>query len=106
MEEAHRLFSADSLIFIDARNEQVFKREHLPEALSLPYSYKGVRWNKVAFIKEIRSNIIVTYCDSKICNLSYGLALFLSEEVNSDVYYLHGGIEAWVAAGYPVYSDF
>ena len=88
----------DAVMWIDARPAVQFEREHIPNALLLNED----SWDELlppmlaAWSPEKR---IVVYCSSQSCAASHEVARRLREEAElKEVYVLHGGWEAWLAA--------
>ena len=103
--EANALLRTDSLVFIDARSRNVYEHERLPNAVSIPYGPRSEIREAIAELKEIQPKRIVTYCDSKVCNLAHNLAQVITQELDLEVAYLDGGLEAWKESGYPTHSN-
>jgi len=87
-------WSADA-IWIDARPQDEFEREHVPGALLLNED----RWNEllppVLAIWAPEKRIIV-YCSSESCGSSREIAHRLRKEAGlTNVFVLEGGWEAW-----------
>ena len=83
-------------IWVDARPDDEFARDHVPNALSLNED----RWNELlpqflaAWSPEKKT---IVYCSSVGCNASREVARRLRKEAQlPDVYVLKGGWEAWV----------
>ncbi|PZR72737.1 MAG: hypothetical protein DLM73_12480 [Chthoniobacterales bacterium] len=86
-----------NVIWVDARPEEEFAREHVPGALLLNED----RWNELlpqmlmAWSPEKR---VVVYCSSQSCGASREVARRLREEAQlKNVFVLDGGWEAWLA---------
>jgi rhodanese-related sulfurtransferase len=85
----------DTILWVDARGDEVFARGHIPGAISLEPSVREERMGELLerWTPETR---IVVYCDSRSCDLSRTLAEELRSELGLDeVYFLRGGWEAW-----------
>ena len=86
----------DSAMWVDARPDDEFARDHVPGALSLNED----RWNDslpqfLALWSPGKK--IVVYCSSLSCNASREVARRLRKEAQlSDVFVLEGGWEAWL----------
>jgi rhodanese-related sulfurtransferase len=83
-------------IWIDARPDEEFARDHVPGALSLNED----RWNELlpqflaAWSPEKR---VVVYCSSQSCNASREVARRLRDEAQlKNVFVLQGGWEEWL----------
>jgi rhodanese-related sulfurtransferase len=83
-------------IWVDARPDEEFARDHVPEALSLNED----RWNELLsqFLAVWSpGKKVVVYCSSLSCNASREVARRLRKEAQlPDVFVLEGGWEAWV----------
>ena len=95
---AHVRNSADA-IWIDARPQEEFEREHVPGALLLNED----RWNELLpqvlalWAPEKR---VVVYCSSESCGSSREIAHRLRKEAGlTNVFVLQGGWEAWKKEG-------
>jgi rhodanese-related sulfurtransferase len=86
----------DNAIWVDARPDDEFARDHVPGALSLNED----RWNELlpqflaAWSPEKR---VVVYCSSQGCNASREVARRLRDEPQlKNVFVLQGGWEEWL----------
>ena len=85
-------------IWIDARPEVEFEREHVPDAILLNED----RWNELLaqFLQQQWSpeKKIVVYCSSQSCNLAGDVARRLREEAKlaNEIRVLKGGWEEWL----------
>jgi rhodanese-related sulfurtransferase len=86
----------DTAIWVDARPEDEFARDHVPGALSLNED----RWNDLLpqFLAAWSpGKKIVVYCSSLSCNASRETARRLRKEAQlPEVFVLEGGWEAWL----------
>ena len=86
----------DSTIWIDARPDDQFARDHVPGAILLNED----RWNELLpqFLTVWSpGKKIVVYCSAQSCDLAREVAERLREEAQlTDVFVLEGGWEAWV----------
>lgn len=86
--------SADA-IWIDARPQEEFEREHVPGALLLNED----RWNEL--LPEVLTvwtpeKRLIVYCSSESCGSSREIAHRLRKEAGlTNVFVLEGGWEAW-----------
>ena len=86
----------DNAIWVDARPDEEFARDHAPGALSLNED----RWNEL--LPQLLAvwspgKKIVVYCSSLSCNTSREVARRLHKEAQlTDVFVLEGGWEAWL----------
>ena len=83
-------------IWVDARPDEDFARDHVPRAVSLNED----RWNTLLpqFLAAWSPDKkIVVYCSSQSCNASRDVARRLREEAQlKNVFVLEGGWEAWL----------
>ena len=86
----------ENVIWVDARPEEEFARDHVPAALSLNED----RWNELLpqFLAAWSpGRKVVVYCSAESCDLAREVAERLRKEAQvSDVFVLEGGWEAWV----------
>ena len=87
---------ADGAIWVDARPDEEFARDHVPGASSLNED----RWNELlpqfldSWSPEKR---VVVYCSSQSCNASREVARRLRDEAQlKNVFVLQGGWEEWL----------
>ena len=87
---------AGNVIWVDARPDEEFARDHVPGALSLNED----RWNELLpqFLAVWSpGKKVVVYCSSLSCNASREVARRLRKEAQlSNVFVLEGGWEAWL----------
>ncbi len=86
----------DSAIWVDARPDDEFARDHVPGALSLNEDH----WNDLfpAFRERWSpEKKIVVYCSAESCSLARDVAKKLREEeqLPNDIRVLQGGWEEW-----------
>jgi rhodanese-related sulfurtransferase len=85
-----------NIIWVDARPDEEFARDHVPGALSLNED----RWNELLpqFLAAWSpGKKIVVYCSTLSCNASREVARRLRREAQlPDVFVLEGGWEAWL----------
>lgn len=83
-------------LWVDARPDDEFARDHVPGALSLNED----RWNELLsqFLAVWSpEKKVVVYCSSKSCNASREVARRLRKEAQlPNVFVLQGGWEAWL----------
>jgi rhodanese-related sulfurtransferase len=85
-----------SAIWVDARPDDDFAKDHVPDAISLNED----RWNELLpqFLAAwAPGKKVIVYCSSLSCNASREVARRLRKEAQlSDVFVLEGGWEAWL----------
>jgi rhodanese-related sulfurtransferase len=86
----------ENVIWVDARPDEDFARDHVPGALSLNED----RWNELLpqFLAVWSpGKKIAVYCSSLSCNASREVARRLRKEAQiPDVFVLEGGWEGWL----------
>ena len=88
-----------SVIWVDARPDADFERDHVPGAILLNED----RWNELLpqFLQQQWSpeKKIVVYCSSQSCNLAGDVARRLREEAKlpNEIRVLKGGWEEWLS---------
>jgi len=86
----------ENAIWVDARPDDEFARDHVPGALLLNED----RWNELLpqFLAGWSpGKKIVVYCSAESCDLAREVAERLRQEAQiSDVFVLEGGWEAWL----------
>ena len=86
----------ENAIWVDARADEEFARDHVPGALSLNED----RWNELLpqFLAAWSpGKKVVIYCSAESCDLAREAAERLRKEAQiSDVFVLEGGWEAWL----------
>jgi rhodanese-related sulfurtransferase len=86
----------DNAIWVDARPDEEFARDHVPGAVSLNED----RWNELLpqFLQKWSpEKRIVVYCSSQSCNAAREVAKRLRDEAQlKNVFVLQGGWEEWL----------
>ena len=86
----------ENTIWVDARPDEEFRRDHVPGAISLNED----RWNELLpqFLEKWSpEKKVVVYCSSQSCNASREVARRLREEPQlKNVFVLEGGWEEWL----------
>lgn len=102
--DAYKLYSTKSAIFIDGRHRDFYKEERIPGAYSFPY-HERKRWEKQIIAEINIESVIIVYCDSYFCGLATATANHLISLGYCNVYGLIGGIDLWKEHSYPVTSS-
>jgi rhodanese-related sulfurtransferase len=86
----------DGAIWVDARPDEEFARDHVPGAFSLNED----RWNELLpqFLPNwSHGKKVVVYCSAESCNAAREVAKRLRDEAQlTDVFVLQGGWEEWL----------
>ncbi len=84
------------VLWVDIREAEAIARGHIPGAIAFDESAFSESLGGIVAVWE-PGQAIVVYCDSTACARSREVAQRLREAGFTDVYYLHGGWEAWSA---------
>jgi rhodanese-related sulfurtransferase len=86
----------DTVLWVDARPDEEFARDHVPGAASLNED----RWNQLLpqFLEQWSpQKRVVVYCSAQSCNAAREVAKRLRDEAElKNVFVLQGGWEEWV----------
>src|SRR5436190_1919241 len=93
------LANGEELALIDLREELIFSQNHLLWARSVPLSRLELRFPRLVPRKSAR----IVLCDDGdgLCERADKV---LSSAGYTDISYLEGGVAAWVAAGFELFS--
>jgi rhodanese-related sulfurtransferase len=94
---ATQLINREDACILDVREADEFAGGHLPEARNIPLGKLAERLNELEKLKE---RALLVCCASGIRSDKAGVQLRKSGFTR--IHTLAGGIDAWVAAGYPV----
>jgi len=87
----------ENAIWVDARSDADYERDHVPGAISLNED----RWNELLpqFLQKWSpEKKVIVYCSSQSCNLASDVARRLREQkLPSEIRVLKGGWEEWLA---------
>ena len=86
------------LIWVDARESELYQKEHIPKSISL--NDENFEEQLPVLLEQWQPGIrIVVYCDTQLCDASHSMAERLKKEIGlSDVWVLYGGWSAWKKA--------
>src|SRR5574343_424166 len=95
--EATRLINQENAVVLDVRESDEFAAGHLPDAIHLPLGALGER---IGELEKFRDRAIVVCCatgmrSGKACGV-------LAKQGFAKAHGLAGGVDAWLAAGYPL----
>lgn len=100
-QQAYELLSKGKAILIDVREDDEFKTEHIPYAISLPLSNIS---NLAMYISPAPEQKIIFQCQhgkraKKACNIVTTSHLGFKQD---DIFTIDGGIEGWRTAHLPL----
>src|SRR5262245_39093992 len=87
------------LALVDVREELLFSQNHLLWARSIPLSRLEVKF--ASLVPRLKTRIVL--CDDGD-GLVHRASLALARAKYTNLYFLNGGIKAWAAAGYELFS--
>ena len=98
--EAEDIWRAGEAAFLDARTADLYRKGHVPRALSAPAKEAGE--SLPSFFERLPLvGAIVVYCEGGDCQSSLLLAKQLHDKGFTDIRVLSGGWEEWKRAGLP-----
>lgn len=101
-ERAKRLLdSGEPVLFIDLREPDEYRREHLPGARSIPLKELTAQHQKIP-----TSGRVVLYCSCPASNIEEGFSYQLLRNMGyRNVSVLEGGIAEWRRLGFPLETE-
>ena len=100
-EEVQALREDNACRVIDTRSFADFTLGSIPQAVSIPLRFLTKRYHEV----PMDMTIVMTSTSEKEMSLVYGTLLSLGFDANK-LFFLEGGFEAWVAAGYHIQTHY
>ena len=88
--------SGTEFVLVDARDAIQYAREHIPEAINVPYVEI-----RAGGLLPPRDQRIVVYCSSETCPISQYAYEALDQLGYDEIYDMRAGLEGWKDAGYP-----
>ena len=99
VDEAYTMFKTKAAVFIDARQEVLYKMSHIKNAEWL--YHLDVKDNPR--LKDYKKDqILIVYCGGPKCEQAEHLVDELEELGFTGVFLFPGGMDEWRAAGYPI----
>jgi len=99
LEEAKKLLDEKEVLFLDARPVSIYKRGHIPGAVSVPYNAP----EKEKLMADIsKDKNLVVYCYSQRCNQARLLQKRIEKLGYNNTTLFDGGIKEWTKANYPM----
>ncbi len=101
-ERAKRLLEGgETVLFIDLREPEEFKRERLPGAKSIPLRELNAQHEKIP-----KAGRVVLYCACGVGNIEEGFAYQTLRNLGyRNVSVLQGGFSEWRRLGYPIETE-
>jgi rhodanese-related sulfurtransferase len=87
------MISDNNTLLIDARYSDLYNKEHIPSAISLPFN-KFFDVYKQYKISDRNKNLII-YCNNALCNQARYVAYEFIKKGMNNVYVLEGGFQQW-----------
>lgn len=97
LEAAHARFQKGDALFVDVRSNLLYKGQHIPGAISIPYAEAA---DRVAELPPDRD--IIVYCACHSAQESARAALAWADLGRTNVWVMWDGLNPWRAAGYPL----
>lgn len=98
--DAWRLVNSEGVLFLDAREEEMYRRSHLPGAESLPLDGFEARASHLrASLESLR---LIVYCSGPRCLKADQLRDKLEAKGFKRVDVMRKGLAGWMEAGYPL----
>jgi rhodanese-related sulfurtransferase len=98
--EAEDLWRAGEATFLDARDGDLYREGHVPQARSAPAAEAKTLLSVFAQ-RLAKEATLVVYCEGGDCQSSLTLAKELHDKGFTDIRVLSGGWEEWKKAGLP-----
>jgi rhodanese-related sulfurtransferase len=100
-DQCMRMLESGTAVFLDAREDALFKMGHLPGALYVP---KDLIDSNIARLKdwEKKGKLLVAYCDGQGCGKAGELAYLLQERGIKSIALFSDGWQGWMDKGYPI----
>lgn len=99
--EAKERFDLNKSIFLDARDEEVYKKGTIPGALNLPIGEFAVYYPQMEPSLPKDANIVV-FCTNVDCKAGYYLTVELSKMDYNNIELFEDGIDGWIKNSFPV----
>ncbi|MBN1350771.1 rhodanese-like domain-containing protein [candidate division KSB1 bacterium] len=99
IDQAYKLFLSKKVLFIDARNADLFAMGHIEGAMNVPWHGPEAKVQLPDTLS--RSRRIITYCEGPECDSAVELAYFLFDIEFYRVQIFREGWAAWERKNYP-----
>ena len=98
IEVANNLKQGTDLVVVDVREEEDYRKGHVPGAINLPYD----KWPTLEGLRQDAVNVI--YCYSPVCHLA-AMAAIEFARAGYPVMEMEGGFETWKEKDLEIESD-
>ena len=88
--------SDTEFVLVDARDAIQYDREHIPDAINIPYVEI-----RAGGLLPPRDKRIVVYCSSETCPISQYAYEALDQLGYEEIYDMRAGLQGWKDAGFP-----
>jgi rhodanese-related sulfurtransferase len=88
--------SDTEFVLVDARDAIQYDREHIPDAINIPYVEI-----RAGGLLPPRDQRIVVYCSSETCPISQYAYEALDQLGYEEIYDMRAGLQGWKDAGFP-----
>ncbi|MBL7995761.1 rhodanese-like domain-containing protein [bacterium] len=99
IDEAYTLFKTKAAVFIDARQEVLYKMAHIKDA---EWIYHQDAKENPRLKDYKKDQLLIIYCGGPKCDQADHLVDELEEMGFTNVFLFPGGMDEWRAAGYPI----
>ena len=100
-DQAFGIYQRNTALFVDARDNDLFKEGHVKGAVSLPVNDYGTLFKDFIQAHPFSQELVV-YCAGRECEDSHRLAEDLVQDGYTHVRIFIDGFPAWENKGYPV----
>lgn len=99
IDEAYTLYRTKVALFVDARQEVLFKMAHIKDAIWIYHQTADENPTLKEFKKD---QLMIIYCGGPKCEQAEHLVDELEKMGFTSVFLFPGGMDEWRAAGYPI----
>ncbi|MFH1825410.1 MAG: rhodanese-like domain-containing protein [Candidatus Firestonebacteria bacterium] len=99
--KAKKLYDDGKVVFIDAREEYLFKKAHIKKAFSLPANEFDKNYEILKMVVPNNKEVLI-YCNSTCCSTSYAVYTQLKIRGFKNIYVFDGGWGKWIGSKFPI----
>ncbi len=104
LDEAKKAYFSGKALFIDARSLKLYAEGHIRGAVNFPLDEFDEHFDRIK-PQLFKKDLVITYCDGKLCGLARELAMRLFFRGCEHVRFLENGWTRWKKNMLPVASD-